>query len=183
MNTQAYSGMVVLAVFLILMLAACSDSEAPIAESPKKEASNESNTTDHSMETQRQKSSLADQWTKNVKLSGKAKIPEHDSAKEYAKASEEDSTTDAIDTALNTLENIVTEKPTSVSEAIAQVVDENVVKPKAKATRKMVEHEVQSGDTLYKIAKQYQLSVAELMANNDISDANQIFVGEVLDIK
>lgn len=43
-------------------------------------------------------------------------------------------------------------------------------------------HTVQAGENLYRIALQYGLTVADLIANNDIPDPTRIFAGQILTI-
>lgn len=43
-----------------------------------------------------------------------------------------------------------------------------------------VSYTVQAGDTLSKLARQYNVSVADIMLANNLSNANQIYIGQIL---
>jgi lysozyme len=50
------------------------------------------------------------------------------------------------------------------------------------STSSAATYTVKSGDTLYKIAKTYSTTVAKLVSLNNITNANQIYVGQVLQL-
>ena len=56
-------------------------------------------------------------------------------------------------------------------------------KPSASSTKKTVTYTVKRGDTLSGIARRYKTTVAKLVKDNDIKNANLIYVGQKIKIK
>ena len=56
-------------------------------------------------------------------------------------------------------------------------------KPTTSSTKKTVTYTVKRGDTLSAIAKRYKTTVAKLVKNNGIKNANLIYVGQKIKIK
>ena len=59
----------------------------------------------------------------------------------------------------------------------------STTKPSASSTKKTVTYTVKRGDTLSTIAKRYKTTVAKLVKNNGIKNANLIYVGQKIKIK
>ena len=56
-------------------------------------------------------------------------------------------------------------------------------KPSASTAKKTVTYTVKRGDTLSGIARRYKTTVAKLVKNNGIKNANLIYVGQKIKIK
>jgi LysM repeat protein len=56
------------------------------------------------------------------------------------------------------------------------------VEPVVGVTPVSKSHRVQRGDTLYRIGQRYRVSVADLIAENDLKDPDQLMPGTVLKI-
>jgi len=59
--------------------------------------------------------------------------------------------------------------------------DKNTFQPKKKKKWTLTTHVVQQGDTLYSLAKKYNIAVSRLIQENKIED-NTIFLGQKLTI-
>lgn len=59
----------------------------------------------------------------------------------------------------------------------------STTKPSASTAKKTVTYTVKRGDTLSGIARRYKTTVAKLVKNNGIKNANLIYVGQKIKIK
>ncbi len=176
MNMHAHSGFAVVLALPLLLLGACSDAEAP----DTKRISSPDSPGVASRNSEKNES-LADQYTQHEQLrERRTSVEEAGEGGEEIAQPYDGEFFDELDTDADDFDQAPvfgTQQP--------RTADSKAVSSSAKAGKlasKRIEHEVQQGDTLYKIAKQYQISLAKLIADNEINDANEIFVGEVLEI-